>query len=229
MRVGSFLKFVAEARGVSKQQLRRSIDRVIEQLQLSQVQSRQISDLSKGFKRRVGLAQALIHDPRVLILDEPTDGLDPNQKHEVRQLINHLSSDKIVIISTHILEEVEAVCQRAMIINCGRLVADELPSQLKAQSDYHHAIELVVDNGESLLSELSKLPGAKRAFIENEGEQRLIVLVERDADLLEPVMTFLQQRQITPKTLAVSPGRLDDVFRQITSDSASGSYAGVKS
>ena len=101
-----------------------------------------IETLSKGFRRRVGLAQALIHDPQVLILDEPTDGLDPNQKHEVRRLINELSKDKLVIVSTHILEEVHEVCTRAIIIADGRIVADETPTALEARSRYHHAVSL---------------------------------------------------------------------------------------
>ena len=123
---------------------------MIERLALAPVIDQVIETLSKGFRRRVGLAQALIHDPQVLILDEPTDGLDPNQKHEVRRLINELSKDKLVIVSTHILEEVHEVCTRAIIIAAGRIVADETPSALEARSRYHHAVSLRFDKPEEL-------------------------------------------------------------------------------
>ena len=115
---------------------------MVDRLALAPVIDQVIETLSKGFRRRVGLAQALIHDPQVLILDEPTDGLDPNQKHEVRRLINELSKDKLVIVSTHILEEVHEVCTRAIIIADGRIVADETPAALEARSRYHHAVSL---------------------------------------------------------------------------------------
>ena len=129
-----FLGFVAELRGLSATTKTEAIERVIEQLQLQKVLHQPIDTLSKGFRRRVGLAQAILHDPKVLILDEPTDGLDPNQKYEVRQLIQNMSEDKIIIVSTHILEEVDAVCTRAIIIADGKIIADESPSELLARS-----------------------------------------------------------------------------------------------
>ena len=118
------------------------MSRVVATLSLHSVIDQRIETLSKGFKRRVGLAQAILHDPEVLILDEPTDGLDPNQKHQVREMIRGLSRDKIVIISTHILEEVTAVCNRAVIIANGKIVADCTPEELEARSRYHQAITL---------------------------------------------------------------------------------------
>jgi ABC-2 type transport system ATP-binding protein len=114
--VARFLRFVAEARGLRGEQARQAVDRAVERLSLEEVMDQTIETLSKGFKRRVGLAQAILHDPPVLVLDEPTDGLDPNQKHEVRRLIREMAPEKIIIISTHILEEVDALCTRAMII-----------------------------------------------------------------------------------------------------------------
>src|ERR1700681_295904 len=142
MTTAEFLDFVADVRGLAGEtrRLRRGI--VIDRLGLGPVIHQVIETLSKGFRRRVGLAQALIHDPQVLILDEPTDGLDPNQKHEVRRLINELSKDKLVIVSTHILEEVHEVCTRAIIIAEGRIVADETPAALECRSRYHHAVSL---------------------------------------------------------------------------------------
>ena len=129
-----FLQFIAQVRGLSATEKSQRIDTVVSQLNLQQVINRPIETLSKGFKRRVGLAQAILHDPKVLILDEPTDGLDPNQKYEVRELIKGMAQDKIVVISTHILEEVDAVCSRAIIIANGRVVANETPQELIARS-----------------------------------------------------------------------------------------------
>ncbi len=134
MSVRAFLAFIADIRGLRGERRRARLDDVISRLGLNGVLEQVIETLSKGFRRRVGLAQALLHDPQVLILDEPTDGLDPNQKHEVRSLINAMSKDKIIVISTHILEEVDAVCNRAIIIAGGRLLADDTPKALAARS-----------------------------------------------------------------------------------------------
>jgi ABC-2 type transport system ATP-binding protein len=134
MTVRGFLEFIADIRALTGDRRRARIDDVIARLQLDGVLEQMIETLSKGFKRRVGLAQALLHDPQVLILDEPTDGLDPNQKHQVRALINDMSKDKIIVISTHILEEVDAVCNRAIIIASGKLLADATPKELAARA-----------------------------------------------------------------------------------------------
>jgi ABC-2 type transport system ATP-binding protein len=130
-----FLDFVAAIRGLEGDQKARRMAEVIDLLNLGPVLDRKIETLSKGFKRRVGFAQAILHDPPVLIMDEPTDGLDPNQKHEVRELIHAMAPDKIIVISTHILEEVDAVCSRAIIICEGRIVADETPEELRSRSE----------------------------------------------------------------------------------------------
>ena len=134
MTVRSFLNFIADVRGLEGERRKSRLDDVIARLGLASVLEQVIETLSKGFKRRVGLAQALLHDPPVLILDEPTDGLDPNQKHEVRALINAMAKDKIIVISTHILEEVDAVCNRAIIIANGRILADDTPRGLAARA-----------------------------------------------------------------------------------------------
>jgi gliding motility-associated transport system ATP-binding protein len=134
MTVRGFLDFIADVRGLADARRRERLDDVIARLGLASVLEQAIETLSKGFRRRVGLAQALLHDPQVLILDEPTDGLDPNQKHEVRTLIAGMAKDKIIVISTHILEEVDAVCSRAIIIANGRILADETPKALAARS-----------------------------------------------------------------------------------------------
>ncbi len=135
MRVIEFLEFAADLRQLSGSHREQRLQQVVADVHLEGVLGQKIDTLSKGFRRRVGLAQAILHDPEVLILDEPTDGLDPNQKHEVRRLINNMSEDKIIIISTHILEEVDAICSRAMIIAQGRLLADDTPANLAARAE----------------------------------------------------------------------------------------------
>jgi ABC-2 type transport system ATP-binding protein len=133
MTVGSLLNFICDARRINDKGRKEALDRIVSLCSIESVYHQTIETLSKGYRRRVGLAQALIHDPPVLILDEPTDGLDPNQKHEVRQLINKMAKDKCIIISTHILEEVEAVCTRAIIIDRGKILVDSTPEQLKQE------------------------------------------------------------------------------------------------
>ena len=127
----NMLKFVAYIRGMSSQEFKKALDNVVVQTEITDVINQPIDTLSKGYKRRVGLAQALIHNPEILILDEPTDGLDPNQKHHVRNLINKMGKEKAIIISTHILEEVDAVCTRACIIAKGKKIVDKKPKELK--------------------------------------------------------------------------------------------------
>lgn len=213
MTVQQLLKFVAGVRGIDKGQQAGKVSAAIERLQLGDVIHQPIDTLSKGFKRRVGLAQAIIHDPDVLVLDEPTDGLDPNQKHEVRGLIREMSEDKIIVISTHILEEVSAVCNRAMIIANGRLLADDTPQRLIASSRYHNAVTLVVDDLQTAASALSELPEASSVELRN-GE--LTVFPAGDVDLLAAVSALVQQRQWTVSALRLEPGRLDEVFRTVT-------------
>ena len=133
MTVGGMLNFVCDARQITGKARKEALDRIVPMCAIESVYHQSIETLSKGYKRRVGLAQALIHDPRVLILDEPTDGLDPNQKHEVRKLIGKMAEDKAIVISTHILEEVEAICSRTIIIAKGKILVDSTPADLKAE------------------------------------------------------------------------------------------------
>ncbi len=133
MTVGDFLNFVCDARVIKNKNRKQALDRIVPMCSIESVYHQTIETLSKGYKRRVGLAQTLIHDPEVLILDEPTDGLDPNQKYEVRELINRMSKDKCIIVSTHILEEVDAVCSRAIIISKGEIQVDSTPEMLKEE------------------------------------------------------------------------------------------------
>jgi len=141
MTVGSFLNFICDVRQINGIKRKESLNKVVTMCSIESVYHQTIETLSKGYKRRVGLAQALIHDPEVLILDEPTDGLDPNQKHEVRQLISKMAKDKCIIVSTHILEEVEAVCSRTIIIAKGKVLVDSTPDKLK--QDYQCSLDAV--------------------------------------------------------------------------------------
>ena len=159
------------------------------------------------------MAQAIIHDPQVLILDEPTDGLDPNQKHEVRRLIRHMAQDKIIVISTHLLEEVHALCNRAMIIADGRLLVDDTPDGLIARSRYHDAVTLVVDHPEQVASALSELPQARKVEL-REGE--LTVFPREGQRLLEVITDAIREHGWSVSELRLEAGRLDEVFRQVT-------------
>jgi ABC-2 type transport system ATP-binding protein len=218
MTVGAFLDFVADIRGLAGERRRRRRAVVIDRLELGPVVGQVIETLSKGFRRRVGLAQALIHDPRVLILDEPTDGLDPNQKHEVRRLINELSKEKLVIVSTHILEEVHEVCTRTIIIARGRIVADESPAALEARSRYHHAVTLRFGKPEQHAAaklELARLPEV--AGVESgEPELRLTALPKRGAAVLPAVSALIVKNGWEVPELFLESGRLDEVFRSLT-------------
>lgn len=213
MTVLQFLTFVARARLIDKSDVSTSVARAIEKLNLSEVKHQPIETLSKGFKRRVGLAQAIIHNPQILILDEPTDGLDPNQKREVRHLIRDMSKDKIIIISTHILEEVAAVCNRVMIIANGKLLADDSPRDLIARSRYHNAVSLVVGAAERVASTLSELPQVARAEL-SEGE--LTLFPTGEGDLFEAVTSAISENQWQVSALRLEAGRLDEVFHSIT-------------
>ena len=213
MTVRKFLEFVARARGFEGRNALQVAGRAIERLNLSAVTGQPVETLSKGFKRRVGLAQAILHDPQVLILDEPTDGLDPNQKHEVRHLIREMSHDKIIVISTHILEEVAALCNRAIIISDGRLVVDDTPDGLIARSRYHDAVTLVVEQPERVASALSELPQARKVEL-REGE--LTVFPNAGERLLEVITDRVRENGWNVSELRLEAGRLDEVFRQVT-------------
>src|SRR5580693_6508771 len=167
MSVAAFLTFIAGMHGLSKTQANDRLAELIERVHLAEVWNQRIDSLSKGFKRRVGIAQALVHDPDVLILDEPTDGLDPNQKHEMRELIQSIAPQKAIVISTHILEEVEAVCTRAIIIAKGRMLADATPAELLARAPVNGTLALAVATAEpkSAIEIISQYPGVGRVDI----------------------------------------------------------------
>jgi ABC-2 type transport system ATP-binding protein len=218
MSVRSFLEFIADLRHLQGDQRRKRMDYVIGRLQLERVLAQTIETLSKGFRRRVGLAQAIIHDPPVLILDEPTDGLDPNQKHEVRTLINEMARDKIIVISTHILEEVDAVCSRAIIIARGRIVADDTPQGLEARSRYYNAVTLQLEKADQLeaaRAAVAALPSVAEVEV-SVRDARLTALPRAGATILPTVSELATRNGLKLKELHLESGRLDEVFRTIT-------------
>ena len=218
MTVRRFLEFIADLRSLAGARRSQRLGHVIEHLQLGGVLDQTIETLSKGFRRRVGLAQAIMHDPPVLILDEPTDGLDPNQKHEVRTLINDMARDKIIVISTHILEEVDAVCTRAIIIARGRIVADDTPLRLAAKSRYHNAVSLQLEQPEQLAATRAAVAAlAAVAEVEvSERDARLTALPRFGATILPAVSELAARQGLKLKELHLESGRLDEVFRTIT-------------
>jgi ABC-2 type transport system ATP-binding protein len=213
----SFLEFAAAVRGIPVASRRQRLDEVYGLLHLQNVLEQTIDTLSKGYRRRVGLAQAILHDPEVLILDEPTDGLDPNQKHEVRELIGRMARNKIIVISTHLLEEVEAVCNRAIIVAKGRILADDTPRGLEARSRFHNAVSLKLADRELLSAarkEIEALPEVASTELDQSG--RLTAFPAPGKLPLAAINTLAEKRRFELTELHLESGRLDEVFRSIT-------------
>ncbi|MGE0766790.1 MAG: ABC transporter ATP-binding protein [Hyphomicrobiaceae bacterium] len=222
MTPNSFLSFIAEIRGFDGSDRMDRITAAVARTGLERVIDQPIETLSKGFKRRVGLAQAILHDPPVLIMDEPTDGLDPNQKHHVRSLIAEMAKDKAIIVSTHILEEVEAVCTRAVVIDRGRIVADGTAEDLQRRMPYHNAVALSVDGARveavtNALTSLASVQSVERLAQEN-GRIQLRAMPKNGKSIASDVAAALAERSLPVAELYVERGRLDDVFRKITSE-----------
>ena len=214
-----FLDFIAHLRGFAGSEAKRRIGRVVEMIRIAGVLHQPIETLSKGYKRRVGVAQALLHDPAVLILDEPTDGLDPNQKYEMRRIIDTMRTEKAIIISTHLLEEVEAVCSRAIIIAHGRILADGTPAGLAERSRHHNAVRLAVASGASpqIRDALARLPGVAAVEAVSDGDGDALLIFPRDRrPVVANVADLARAHGWEVTALRVERGRLDDVFREIT-------------
>jgi len=222
MTPSGFLAFVARVRGFDGAEARRRVALAVDRTSLASVLEQPIETLSKGFKRRVGLAQALLHDPEVLILDEPTDGLDPNQKHEVRNLITALAPQKAIVISTHILEEVDAVCTRAIVIAGGRLLIDDTPGKFAARSRLHNSVRLMLaDPAIDARTALLRLPGVSSVEPIEDGEGKALLVVPQEGRAIIAEVTDLVRTAGWPvAALRVERGRLDDVFRDITAKAA---------
>jgi ABC-2 type transport system ATP-binding protein len=211
MTVEGFLNFAAELRGLSGSARRKGLHRVIERCFLDSVLHQSIDTLSKGYKHRTCLAQALIHDPDVLIMDEPTDGLDPNQKHEVRNLIRELGRNKAIVFSTHILEEVDAACTRAIIIDRGRIVANGTPEELRAMSELAGAVTLQARGATlerlSSLGRVESVNGAFRIYPKDKSQA---------AELAKSVVEMVNLHGWKVEGMYSERGELEEVFRRIT-------------
>jgi ABC-2 type transport system ATP-binding protein len=211
MTVEGFLNFAAELRGLLGSARKKALNRVVELCFLDSVLHQSIDTLSKGYKHRTCLAQALIHDPEVLIMDEPTEGLDPNQKHEVRNLIRELGQKKAIVFSTHILEEVDAACTRAIIIDRGRIVVNGTPAELHAMSDLAGAVTLQAPGATaerlSELGRVEKLNGAFRIYPKDKS---------RAAQLAKEVVDLVNLHGWKVEGMYSERGELDEVFRRIT-------------
>jgi ABC-2 type transport system ATP-binding protein len=222
MTATAFLEFIARIRGYNRRERRERVAMAIDKANLGSVVHKPIETLSKGFKRRVGLAQAILHDPPILVMDEPTDGLDPNQKHEVRELIREMARDKAILISTHILEEVDAICDRAIIIAHGSLLFDGTPQQLVAMSALHNAVRIVFE---------SEIPAAAEACLQRLDEvadvicsadtNHLTVLPGNGVSIVRQVTHLARDEGWQIEEVFVEAGQLDEVFRRITTQPAS--------
>lgn len=224
MTVGAFLEFVAAMHGMSKPKTNLRLAELVERVDLAEVWNQRIESLSKGFKRRVGIAQALVHDPDALILDEPTDGLDPIQKYEMRDLIRSIAKKKAIIISTHILEEVEAVCTRAIIIAKGRMLADATPAELLARAPANGTLALALATADpsGAIDILSKHPGIGRVDViqQGNGVTRIAVRTSKAYPSVDEFASLLGRSNITVTEFYVERATLDDVFREITNRGA---------
>jgi ABC-2 type transport system ATP-binding protein len=219
MTVFGFLNFAAEIRGLRGDAKKSAIHRVVELCFLDSVLHQNVDTLSKGYRHRTCFAQSIIHDPDILVLDEPTDGLDPNQKHEIRQLIRKMGEKKAIIFSTHILEEVDAVCTRAMIIDRGKVVANGTPAELRRKSEWAGAVTLRVNHqtASAVQEKLNHLRGVKKVTTKSDGNRLTVTVFPRtagDGDLTREVIEATNGWQISE--LRTEEGRLDEVFYNIT-------------
>lgn len=222
MTVASFLLFCAEMRGLTGSARTKALDRVLEMCFLHSVRNQSVDTLSKGYRHRTCFAQSIIHDPEVLILDEPTDGLDPNQKHEVRGMIKRMGQNKAIIFSTHILEEVEAACTRAIIIDRGKVVADGSPDELKQRGPGAGTLRVGLANALGAKAEIETISGIERLEVlgSQTGSTLEAILYpakgRRPADLAREVSAMAVTKGWQIEELHVVEGKLDEVFRSIT-------------
>ncbi len=220
MTVHGFLNFTAEIRGMRGEAKKKAVQRVVEMCFLEGVLHQSVETLSKGYRHRTCFAQSIIHDPDVLVLDEPTDGLDPNQKHEVRQIIRRMGEKKAIIFSTHILEEVDAVCSRAVIIDRGRIVANGTPQELRQKSEWAGAVTLQVKGvaANTVTTRLYQVPQIKKVTVIEDKEGRVVVRAfpktAANGAFAQAVGEAAREWQI--EQLRTEEGRLDEVFRSIT-------------
>jgi ABC-2 type transport system ATP-binding protein len=213
MTVSGFLRFIAEVRGFSGAERNSRVDRAIERCFLGPVRNQTIDTLSKGYRQRTCLAQTLLHDPDILLLDEPTEGLDPNQKKVVRDMIREMAAERVVMLSTHVLEEVEAICTRAIIISAGKVVADDTPAALKTLSAKYNAVTLSAE-GDGIVQTLENL--ATVGSVQTLDDGKIVAFPKAGRSIAADILGAAQQHRWKVADIKVDEGRLDDVFRQIT-------------
>ena len=213
MSVRSFLGFIADVHGLRGLQRRQRFEEVVQLLELEEVLKSPTGTLSMGYRRRVGLAQAILHDPPALIFDEPTDGLDPSQRRGVRKLIRSLARDHSLIVSTHLLEEVRAVCNRVALMVRGRLVVDTTPAELAEQSRYHGAVSFTAKGSGPVRAALGLLPSVDTVEIDPM-DGRVTVFPKPGREILPLIQQLLATYKVVPKELQLEQGRLDDVFEK---------------
>jgi len=226
----TLLRFTGQARGLRGKDLEKRMEETADQVHLQEVWNQPIETLSKGYKRRLGLAQAILHDPEILILDEPTDGLDPNQKQEMRQLVKQMARSKAIIISTHILEEIHTVCTRAVILARGRIVADGTPQELESMASDHNAVSILMPSkgASQFARKLEEIPSVREVKVAPEVEDRCLIQAfpSRGSLILTQVTDLIREHDISVLELRQEPGRLDEVFRNLTIPTTDPVYGG---
>jgi ABC-2 type transport system ATP-binding protein len=215
--VAEFLAFAARVRGLTGVSGARRLDAVVERLQLGTVLPQSIETLSKGYRRRVCLAQAMLHDPPALILDEPSDGLDPNQQREVHAMIRDMARDRAIIVSTHALDEVRAICNRVAILAHGRLRAEGTPAELERQSRYHHAVSFRAPANALARELIGRLPEVESVEVDPVNG-RVTVFPRDGQEIFGPVVKLLEAQRVRIDELQLERGRLEDVFQRVTVD-----------
>ncbi len=215
-----FLNFIADIRGYFGKQRSFQIDKAVERARIKHVLHQQIDTLSKGYKRRVGLSQAILHDPKILILDEPTDGLDPNQKHHVRELITEISRTTAIIVSTHILEEVDAVCSGVLLINKGNIVLDGSASELRSKVESHNSVLIKVNPNdvENLKRLLLTISGVSKIETVNETENNVNVHIypKENRIILTEIAKIIADNKFPINDIHQNHIALDEAFRKLT-------------
>jgi ABC-2 type transport system ATP-binding protein len=220
MTPSELLAFISDVRGLSGAVKREAISTAASRINIEHVMHQAIGTLSKGYKRRVGIAQAILHDPEILILDEPTDGLDPNQKHEVRKLINEMAKDKVIVISTHLLDEVDTVCSRAIVIAQGKIVADGTPADLESRSELHNAVtlRLAASQSDKAKGTIEAVAGIDRVDqLAADGDFVNFTAYPKSGQIvIDEVSAALKTAEIDVQEIRAERGRLDEVFRRLT-------------
>ncbi len=220
MTVLEFLSFIADMRGYQGAEAKQALDRVITMTGLSRVLRQTIGTLSKGYKQRVCFAQALVHDPTILILDEPTDGLDPNQKYEVRNIIQQMAKNKLILFSTHILEEIEAVCSRVLLIHGGKLLADTTPAKLQASSKRHNVVSILLEQKPQpeILQKIADINNVSHYELEETPQQqhRLLIFPVDGSNILQSVQLVFSNAQYKILEWDMEKGKVEEVFRSLT-------------